>query len=66
MGTATTYEATGLSTGSNYKFKVIAENGVGDGLASEESDTIIAASKPEPPTDLSRVYGDGDLITIEW
>jgi hypothetical protein len=66
VGTATSYQATGLSTGSNYKFKVIAENGVGDGQASEESDTIIAASKPEPPTDLARVYGDGNLITIEW
>ena len=66
VGTATSYEATGLSTGSNYKFKVIAENGVGDGPASEESETIIAASRPEAPTGLTRVYGDGDLITIEW
>ena len=66
VGTSPTFAATGLSTGNNYKFKVIAVNGVGEGSASEESDIIIAASPPESPTGLSRVYGDGTLITVEW
>ena len=30
LGAVTSYTASGLSSGSNYKFKVVAENGVGE------------------------------------
>lgn len=61
-----TYTVSSLSTGNNYRFKVLAVNGVGDGPLSDESDLIIAANLPDPPTDVARVYADGTTITINW
>lgn len=66
VGATTSYTVASLSTGNNYKFKVFAENGVGEGDISAESDPIIAAIVPDPPTDVARVYSDGNMITIDW
>jgi titin len=66
VGDVTSYTTNTVSTGSNYKFKVQAQNGVGDSPTSSESETIIAATVPDPPTTLGRVYADGTMITIDW
>ena len=66
VGALLTYTVSGLSEGNNYKFKVQAQNGVGQGDLSNESAVIIAAVVPNAPTAVSRVYGDGSVITIDW
>ena len=65
MGTATSYTLP-ANSGSAYKFRVIAENSVGESTASPDSAVIIAANAPDSPTDLARVYADDTQITIEW
>lgn len=54
------------NTGSAYKFRTIAVNSVGDSPISPESTVIVAAEAPNAPTNLARVYADGDMITIQW
>lgn len=65
IGTATSYTLS-ANSGSAYKFRIIAENSVGESGASAESAVIIAANAPDPPTSLERVYADGSMITIQW
>ena len=65
IGTATSYTLP-ANSGSAYRFRVVAVNSVGESPASSDSDFIIAANAPDPPTDLTRVYADGTMITIEW
>jgi len=66
VGNLLTYTVSGLSTGNNYRFKVLAVNGVGDGPLSDQSVLIIAANLPGPPLNVARVYADGTKITISW
>ena len=58
--------ASTLTTGEQYKFKVLATNAVGDGNSSAESDAIIAAIKPTVPLTLQKQSAARDSITIEW
>lgn len=55
-GVTLKYEATtavdGIATGSRYKFKVIAENVVGEGTESDVSSLLTAAIVPDPPINL--------------
>jgi titin len=64
--TTTSYTAVGLTMGNNYLYKVLAVNFAGSGLLSEASDFIIAATNPDPPVNLVRLYADNTFITIGW
>lgn len=63
---STSYTATGLIIGNNYKFKVLAVNYAGEGPLSVESDFIIAATVPDPPVNLVRLYADNSFMTVGW
>ena len=52
--------------GNNYKFQVQALNAAGTGPLSPESLSIVAATPPDHPTDILRVYADDEVITIGW
>ena len=60
------FQSTGLSIGNNYLFSVQAINAAGRSLISPYSLNMIAATPPDPPTNLIRVYADGTFITIGW
>ena len=55
-----------LVTGSHYKFKIMAYNGVGDSEFSESSDVMIAAVLPSAPLTPTKVSATKTSITISW
>ena len=52
--------------GNNYRFKVVAVNFAGQGPYSTESQFIIAATYPDPPINVAKLYADRAFITIMW
>jgi fibronectin type 3 domain-containing protein len=55
----------GILTGYYYQFYVIANNEIGDSLASETV-TYIASDTPDAPRDVQKVTADASHITILW
>ena len=56
----------GVTTGRQYAFTVTATNGVGTGLPSDPSNTVIAwGGVPGKPTGVSAIPGDG-FVVVSW
>ncbi len=64
-GTATTATVTGLSSGTNYKFKVRAENVYGYGSYSSEV-TISASTVPGTVSSITSAYATYPNVDITW
>jgi hypothetical protein len=64
--TESSYTANNLTMGNNYRFKVVAVNFAGQGPYSTESLFMIAATYPDPPINLAKLYADRAFITIMW
>lgn len=62
----TSYTATDLTSGNNYKYKIKAVNYAGIGPLGMESGFIVAAVVPEPPVNLQRLYADNEFMTVGW
>ena len=58
-------EVYGLVPNILYKFTVIATNAVGDSPISNESEPIYLPSVPDPPTNVTVIFGDGQA-TVSW
>jgi hypothetical protein len=63
--TASTATVTGLTNGSTYTFTVVASNAIGAGPVSAPSAAIVPASRPQPPTGLQALPGNGQAV-ITW
>jgi hypothetical protein len=61
----TTQTATGLTNGTPYSFRVAAVNGVGIGLPSDPSASVIPATVPGAPTGITADRGNGQA-TVSW
>ncbi len=55
----------GLTNGQSYTFTVVASNGVGDGPASDPSNSVTPATTPDAPTNVSAVAGNGQAA-VSW
>ena len=56
---------TGLTNGDTYTFTVVATNAVGDGSPSTASDAVVPSGKPNSPTNVQVVAGDGQ-VEVSW
>ena len=68
-GTATSYTVRGLENGRPYQFRVRAINKLGEGAASERSNSVTPARPPDPPTGLSAVsavVADDGQVRLSW
>jgi titin len=63
--TTTTATVTGLTNGTSYTFTVLATNAIGASAFSEFSNAVTPSTRPEAPTDVVAVRGDGQA-TITW
>ena len=59
------HEISMLQNGTEYNFRIRAINDVGNGVQSDEVSATPAASKPEKPTGLVVLAGDGQAV-LEW
>ena len=65
QSTDITHTVTGLVNGRSYTFRVRALNRVGPGAASRPSDRVTPARKPDAPTGLSALAGNG-FVELDW
>ena len=63
--TATSATVTGLTNGTEYRFRVAAINAAGTGPASTATDPVIPRTTPGVPTGLAGTSGDGQ-IDLSW